>query len=730
MKQLLSWGLSLLLVGCSTSASKDNTDYCQYVNPFIGNADNGHTFPGATVPFGFIQASPETGNCSWRYCSGYNYEDTLIMGFGQNHLNGTGCLDLGDVLLLPFTGELPKDRKLRFNKQTEQASPGYYKVDLTDVGVQAEATATARTAFYKYTYSQDAAPQLLVDLQSGVIGDENSLRTHVLASDIQMPDEYTITGTQEVTAWVRRLYSFVIKFDKPYKLKETLPAAEGENSKRMILTFDMKPGDALQAKVAMSTVDVEGAITSLLKENPEWDFEKVKQDARQQWNTYLARADVKGTPAQMTSFYTSLYHLLMQPNNIADTDGRYRGVNDSVYTSPTQEYYSTLSLWDTYRAAHPLYTIIAPERVDGFVQTMLAHHKAQGFLPIWALWGKENYCMIGNHAIPVIVDAYLKGFKVFDAEEAFRAVKESSTRSHQNSDWETYMKYGYYPFDIVRVESVSRTLESCYDDYCVARMAQAMGKTEDYDYFSKRAMFWKNLLDPETGLMRGKDSKGQWRTPFDSFFLSHAYTHGGDYTEGNAWQYTWHVQHDPEGLINEIGGKEKFAQKLDSLFFLDTRSEHTGFVSDVTGLIGQYAHGNEPSHHVAYLYNYADRPWKTQEIIREVFDRFYLDKPDGLCGNDDCGQMSAWYIFSAMGFYPVNPVGGEYVIGAPQIERISLKLAGDKVFTMKAEGLSEKNKYVKSVRLNGKPVQGLTISHQDIMNGGELVFEMTDQASK
>lgn len=335
--------------------------------------------------------------------------------------------------------------------------------------------------------------------------------------------------------------------------------------------------------------------------------------------------------------------------------------------------------------------------------------------------------MIGNHAIPVIVDAYLKGFRGFDVEEAYAAIRGSSTVSHQHSDWEVYDRYGYYPFDIIPKESVSRTLESAYDDYCVARMAKSLGKEKDYAYFSRRASYYKNLLDPSTTMMRGKDSKGKWRTPFDTFLLSHAATSGGDYTEGNAWQYTWHVQHDVEGLIDLLGGKEKFANKLDSLFFLESSAENTGFTQDVTGLIGQYAHGNEPSHHVAYLYNYAGQPYKTQQLIREIFDRFYLPKPDGLCGNDDCGQMSAWYIFSAMGFYPVNPIGGEYILGAPQVEEVTISLPNDKTFTMQAKGLSHENKYVKSVTWNGKPVENFRIHHSEIMKGGELVFVMTDK---
>lgn len=698
-----------------------------YVNPLIGNADNGHTFPGACAPFGLIQVSPESGTGSWRYCSGFNYDDDFIDGFTQTHLNGTGLPDLGDVLMLPYCGNLPDSvYRSRYNKETQKASAGYYSVDLTDAHVGVELTATSRTAFHKYLF-KDGTPRILLDLQRGLVNDMERLHTHVLNANISMPDEYTIIGNNEVTEWVQRQYFYVIKFDKPYKVEEELPMQEGEKAKRLILSFDGDGETVIQAKVAMSSVSIEGALASLEKENPDWNFENVRQGTVNQWNELLSRAQVSGTEVEKINFYTSMYHLFIQPNNIADLDGKYRGADDKVYTSPTGAYYSTFSLWDTYRAAHPLYTILAPERVDGMVQSMIAHYKVKGALPIWTLWGKENYCMIGNHSIPVIVDAYLKGFRGFNVEDAYEAIKGSSVVSHLNSDWETYNKYGYYPFDIINVESISRTLESGYDDYCVSQMAKALGKADDYEYFKKRSEFYKNLFDPQTKLMRGKDSNGKWRTPFNPLLLSHASTSGGDYTEGNAWQYTWHVQHDIPGLIDLMGGKEIFAGRIDSLFLMDDCIEGEGFVSDVTGLIGQYAHGNEPSHHVAYLYSYADRKDKTQACIRDIFDRFYLPKPDGLCGNDDCGQMSAWYLFSAMGFYPVNPAGGEYILGAPQIAKVVLTLPDNKTFIIEAKGLSEENKYVKSVTLNGEAVEGLSIHHNDIMKGGTLVFTMTDQ---
>lgn len=717
----------LLLTFCSCIVEQKVEDYSLYVNPLIGNADNGHTFPGACAPFGLIQVSPESGTGSWRYCSGFNYDDDFIDGFTQTHLNGTGLPDLGDVLMLPYCGKLPDSLyRSRYNKETQKASAGYYSVDLTDAHVGVELTATSRTAFHKYLF-KDGTPRILLDLQRGLVNDMERLHTHVLNANISMPDDYTIIGNNEVTEWVQRQYFYVIKFDKPYKVEEELPIQEGERAKRLILSFDGDGETVVQAKVAISSVSIEGALASLEKENPDWNFESVRQATVNQWNELLSRAQVSGTEVEKINFYTSMYHLFIQPNNIADLDGKYRGADDKVYTSPTGAYYSTFSLWDTYRAAHPLYTILAPERVDGMVQSMIAHYKVKGALPIWTLWGKENYCMIGNHSIPVIVDAYLKGFRGFNVEDAYEAIKGSSVVSHLNSDWETYNKYGYYPFDIINVESISRTLESGYDDYCVSQMAKALGKMDDYEYFKKRSEFYKNLFDPQTKLMRGKDSNGKWRTPFNPLLLSHASTSGGDYTEGNAWQYTWHVQHDVPGLIDLMGGKEIFADRIDSLFLMDDCIGGEGFVSDVTGLIGQYAHGNEPSHHVAYLYSYADRKDKTQACIRDIFDRFYLPKPDGLCGNDDCGQMSAWYLFSAMGFYPVNPAGGEYILGAPQIAKVVLTLPDNKTFLIEAKGLSKENKYVKSVTLNGEAVEGLSIHHNDIMKGGTLVFTMTNQ---
>ena len=710
--------------------SRNGNDNAFYVNPFIGTANNGHTFPGAALPFGLVQAGPENGRTDWKYCSGYNYADSIIVGFAQDHLNGTGCPDLGDILLMPFSGNADQPKYTsHFAKETEKAKPGYYRVTLTDFGVDAEITATSHTAFHKYTFNKENA-YILVDLQSGIAWNEKSLSNHVLVADDKVINDSTISGHHQLNVWVTRQLFYVIEFDKPFKISHVLPMNQGEKAKRYVLGFNIKPGENVQVKVALSTVSIEGAKANMVAENPGWDFEEIRRKAYNEWNTLLSVVQIEGTHDQKESFYTSLYHLYLQPNNIADVDGKYRGANDSLYFSKSKKYYSTLSLWDTYRAAHPLYTILVPKKVDDMINSMVGHYQSVGILPIWTLWGKENYCMIGNHSIPVIVDAYLKGFKGFDAGKAYEAIKISSTKSHQKSNWEVYDKYKYLPFDLIKEESVSRTLESGFDDYCVAQMAKALGKTDDYRFFSDRSKYYKNLFDPQTKFMRGRDSNGNWRKPFDLFQLSHAGTSGGDYTEGNAWQYTWHVQHDVAGLTQLMGGNGVFATKLDSLFKLEPVIKGTGFTSDVSGLIGQYAHGNEPCHHVAYLFTLIGKGWRTQELVREINDQFYLNKPDGLCGNDDCGQMSAWYIFTAMGFYPVNPVSGEYVFGAPQLKKITIALPDNKTFTIVADNLSKDNKYIQRIVLNNKQYDKPFINHQDIMNGGLLVYSMGDRPKK
>lgn len=711
--------ISLILPSC-------NEDVCRFTDPLVGTADNGHTFPGACVPFGMVQPSPDSGNDDWKYCSGFNIADSTLIGFSQTHLSGTGCSDLGDVLILPFSTDKP-ERDNPYVKESLKAEPGYCCVSLCS-GIKVEMTASQRVAQYRINYADNSHRRLLVDLQNGMVNSPENLDSHVYEADIEYVDNYTIQGRMVTENWVRREWYFVIKFSEAYVSRNILDKKGQEKADRLILEF-ADNNSPLGIKVALSTVDTDGAAAAITSETPDWDFAKVSKKAHDKWHELLSRVEMKGSNEQKKNMYTSLYHLFIQPNDIADIDGRYRNAAGEAVSSEKGEFFSTFSLWDTYRAANPLYTILVPEMVDSFVQSMIEQCDAQGFLPIWSLWGQETYCMIGNHAVPTIVEAYLKGFDGFDADRAWQAVKKSLTTDHRrSSQFGILNEYGYYPFDIVERESVSCTMEMCYDDYCAAIMAKALGHDEDAAFFQKRSENWMNLFDPESKLVRGKDSKGSWRTPFDRFALSHAATHGGDYTEGNAWQYTWHVQQAPEKLIELMGGPDAFETKLDSLFFLDTVSKNnTGFTGDVTGLIGQYAHGNEPSHHVAYLYQFAGKPWKTEALIREIADRFYKPVPDGLCGNDDCGQMSAWYIFSAMGFYPVDPASLEYVIGAPQLPYVRLRLANGRTFTVKAEGLSETARYVASVRLDGLPLDGFRIRHEDIMKGGTLEFEMTDK---
>lgn len=725
---LYTLALGSAFYSCST-AKQDTpqTDYTQYVDPFIGAADNGHTFPGACRPFGMIQTSPVTGAVGWRYCSEYMYADSIIWGFTQTHLNGTGCMDLGDILVMPFTGERHRTwdaYRSSFSKTSENATPGYYTVTLDQAKVKAELTATTHAALHRYTYEQADSASILIDLQHGPAWNEKQYHSQVNSCEVNWENDSTLTGHVNNKVWVDQDYYFVMQFSHPVIDHFELPMAETEKGKRLVASFNIQPGEEVLMKVALSTTGVEGAKANMAAEVPGWDFEGIRTAAKADWNSYLSRIEVEGTDEEKTNFYTSFYHALIQPNEISDVDGRYRNAADSVVNATGGKFYSTFSLWDTYRAAHPFYTLMVPERVDGFINSLVDQAEVQGYLPIWVLWGKENFCMVANHGVSVVAEAYAKGFRGFDAERAFNAIKQTQTVSHPlKSNWENYMKYGYFPTDLTEAESVSSTLESVYDDYAAADMAKRMGKTEDAAYFARRADFYKNLFDSSTQFMRPKKSDGTWKSPFNPSQIGHAESVGGDYTEGNAWQYTWHVQHDVPGLIALFGGEEPFLNKLDSLFTLKLETTQ----ADVTGLIGQYAHGNEPSHHVTYLYALAGRPERTQELIREIFDTQYSPKPNGLCGNDDCGQMSAWYMFSAMGFYPVNPVSGEYVFGAPQLPEFVLHLADGKTFTIKAEGLSEANKYVKSITLNGEPYTKNFISHADIVKGGTLVYQMTDK---
>jgi len=613
---------------CKSTDVKDS-NLTQYVDPFVGTAYTGHTTPAAACPLGFVQPGPQTGNFGWEHCSGYNYNDSLVWGFTQNKLNGTGIPDMGDLLMMPFSGVSGKEFKSKYSKDREIASPGYYSVYLDDNHVKVELSCTPHVAMHKYSFDQDGGA-VYINFQSGSVSTEEQYETRVINSKVNIADDYTISGFHHLKGWVERQLYYIIQFDKPIVSIDTIKGNEHNKAPICVFHFNQKKGDVLQAKVALSTVSIEGAYRNMDSELAHWNFNQVKEGSSKRWEDILSQVEIEGSVEQKRNFYTSMYHLFFQPNNIADVDGKYRGANDSVFVSLSGEYYSTFSLWDTFRAAHPMYTILVPEKVPAMINTMLTHSKVQGFLPIWALWGKENYCMIGNHGIPVVVEACMKDIKGVDPEQVYGEVKNTLTRNHYRSEWNIYDEYGYYPFDLIKDEAVSRTLEGAYDDYCAAQLAWKLGKEEDYRFFMKRAYYYKNLFDPESQLMRGKDTKGNWREPFDKFALSHAGTAGGDYTEGNAWQYTWHVLHDIDGLIDLMGGKGPFITKLDSLFFLQSDVKSTGFVGDVTGLIGQYAHGNEPSHHVVYMYTLAGEQWRTAELVREIFDKFYLPKPDGL----------------------------------------------------------------------------------------------------
>ena len=711
-------GFSLVAVCGSAAACGGGAPGCgcgpaKYVDPFIGTLGNAHCFPNACVPFGLVQAGPASGTEEWKYTGGYQFDDEKLYGFVQDGISGTGVCDLGDLLIQPFRGDFDETSDFRFAKSEEKAKAGYYTVTYAESGVKTEVTATPHAALYRITAGKGL--KLLVDQHWGTVN-KGRLEGHVLKSETEFPDAYTMTGHNHNSMWVDRHWYFAMKFSRRVTGKTLLkPRTAKEKGARYVLAFDPSVEGPLFVRLALSSTSREAALRNLEAELPTFDFAATRTDAWAKWNDFIGRFEVvDGTDEQKTAFYTSLYHLGISPNDIADVG------------QPAD--YGTLSLWDTFRAAHPLYTLICPERVTGFLDSMMADYRLNGFLPIWTLWDKDNQCMIGTHSVPVMVDAFLKGFP-YDWEKVYAAVKDTLRNRHPNrrkEGWDLVDAYGYYPIDKLKGEGVSRLLECAYDDWCAARMAEKLGgRGEDVKFFDRRAQNYRNVFDKSIGLVRGKDSQGRWREPFDPLLLGHGAWNDNDFTEGNSWQYTWHVMHDPEGLISLFGGKEPFVKQLNLLFNQEAKAfghdKH-----DVTGLIGQYAHGNEPSHHTIYFFQYAGRPDLTAKYVREVCDRFYLNKPDGLSGNDDCGQMSAWYVFSAMGFYPFNPCGGDYVLGAPQIPGVKLRLANGKTFTVKAKGLSRENKYVKAVRLGGKPLDGFVLKHADILAGGTLEFEMKD----
>jgi len=707
------------------------------VDPFIGTSASGHTYPAACVPFGMVQVGPDTGIEGWDWCSGYHASDSSIMGFSHTHVSGTGCPAMGDVLLMPMIGEPrftpgsklnPKEGyRSRFKFTSEVAKPGYYAVKLDDCDVYAEMTASQRVGFHRYTFPNSPKASIIFDLEHGI---DNVTQK----SSIKVIDERTIVGYRNSTGFVKdqHIY-FCARFSKPFEKTTSFTDGVIANEKsfsgkvtKIVLHFKTSENEVVMVKVGLSTVSEQGATNNIDAELPDWNFDRTIREADKTWEKQLAKIEIECGQEQKKTFYTALYHSLLSPNLISDTDGSFRGWDGKNHQDKTKMFYTNFSLWDTYRGLHPLFVLLYPDKNVEFVNSMLERYKEIGTLPMNEYGINETYCMIGNHAIPVIADAYLKGLKGFDAEKAYEAIKLTSTKNHQKSDWDIYNKYGYLPFDLIKEESVSRTLELSYNDYCVAKMAKKLGETNDYEYFSKRANYYINLFDPSTGFMRGKDSNGKWREPFDKFTISHAGTAGGDYTEGNAWQYMWSVQQDPDGLVNLMGGKDSFANKLDSLFNLQPIIKGSGFTGDVSGLIGQYAHGNEPCHHVAYLFNYAGQPWKTQYWVNNIKSTLYNNTREGLCGNDDCGQMSAWYIFSSLGFYPITPGSDSYIIGTPSFKSAKINLPNGKIFTIKAPTVSKDNFYIQNATFNYQNYSNSNIRYTDIQKGGILEFIMGD----
>jgi predicted alpha-1,2-mannosidase len=708
------YGVLFLISILNTNAQSNS----KFVNTFIGTDGTGHTFPGPSLPFGMVQPGPDNNTNGWNHTSGYQYKDTLLLGFSQMRFSGTGIGEMGNILLLPYN-EQKSAVKNSYYKNTEKASVGYYSLTKKD-DVTVELSCSERVAFHKYSYPNRTA-KLLLDFQHGIQFLNDSL---VLESNITIENATTISGYCKTKGWVTKSYFFTIHFETPFANIQELPKGNKENAPKYILDFQLPQNKTIQVKIGLSTVSIDGAKLNLQTEIPHWNFQKVVQNAEKVWNEYLNRIDIDAPVKQKEIFYTSLYHLLLQPSNIADVDGKYRGVNDVVGKAPNNAYYSTLSIWDIYRGAFPLLQIIAPEKIDGIINTLLIHHKAAGFLPIWTAWGQDNYCMIGNHAIPMILSAYQNGFKGFNKQEALKAMIETSTKSHFNSDWELYNQHGYYPFDKLDNEAVSRTLESGYDDWCVAQMADQLKDDQNAVIFQKRAHYYRNLFDPETQLFRGKDTNGNWRTPFDPLTATSPMNNPGDYTEANAWQYFWTpAQYDIAGMQNLLGGKSAFTKKLDDFFTIESKNPNKFLGQEA--MIGQYAHGNEPSHHIAYLYAFSDTPKVGQKYIHRIINEFHNNTPDGMIGNDDCGQMSAWYILSTLGFYPVNPANGEFILGAPQVKKATLHLKNDKTFTIEANNFSNENIFQENAKLNSTSLSKPFITYSEIMTGGTLNFQMT-----
>lgn len=721
--------LFLFLAGYAGSAPKKvmQERLTDFVNPFIGTSYHGHTYPGAAYPFGQIQLSPDNGTQGWDWCSGYHYSDSIVAGFSHLHLSGTGIGDLADISFLPVTSDVTfKDGEKnndfvsryagKYSHSQEVAKPGYYAVTLKNSGVKAEFTVTERAGLHRYSFPENGENNLIINLGFAINWDKP------YQTSINIVDGTLVTGSRLSHGWAADQHVFfAVRFSSPVSKSEV--ANVGGNGRSVaFLKFSKKK---VLAKVGVSSVSVENAIANLDASLPEWDFEATQKAASDAWEKELSKIRIQSNDLQQkTIFYTSLYHTMVAPALFSDSNGEFKGVKGDLQKATGYNRYTVFSLWDTYRALHPLFTLTQQPKVNDMVKSMLDHYKQTGLLPVWELEGNETFCMVGNHSIPVIAEALLKGIGDFDHQLAFEAMKVTSM--HDRDGMGLYDKLGYMPADKIQ-QSVAKSLEVAIDDWCVAAVAKKLGKTDDAAYFGKRAESFRSYFDTKTGFMRGKLSNGQWTTPFDPAFSKHE---GSDYTEGNGWQYLWLVPQNVPGLIELLGGKEPFADKLEQLFNVKEGVKGKEASSDISGLIGAYAHGNEPGHHTTFLFNYAGRAWRTQELNRQIQTTMYTDKPDGLCGNEDCGQMSAWYVFSAIGFYPVNPSDLKYQFGSPLVQEAKLEVAPGKYFTMKAPMASFTNKYILAVKLNGEPLDRTFITHQEILDGGTLEFTMGAKPSK
>ncbi|MFK7782298.1 GH92 family glycosyl hydrolase [Psychroserpens sp.] len=726
MRFLFSFVLiALTLTNCSPKSNELKAEKSQslinYVNPFIGTGGHGHTYPGASMPFGMMQLSPDTRLDGWDGCSGYHYSDDYIYGFSHTHLSGTGVSDYGDILLMP-TNDINFNNgndgktgyRAHFSHDNEIAQPGYYKVLLDSTNIEVELTVSNRSGMHKYSYPSSENQFMVLDLEH---------RDELLDYKIRILNDSTITGYRHSKAWAtdQRLF-YQIRFSKPIKdityLENGTPISKNYKyiSKKAIIQFDNPNNEPVFVSIGISAVDEEGALKNLDTEIGNKTFDEIKTLAQNTWETQLEKIVVESEDNDYkANFYSALYHTMLAPNLYQDVDGRYRGMDLKIHKTKDFNYYTVFSLWDTYRAAHPLYTIIEQERTNDFINTFLAKYDEGGIMPIWDLSANYTGCMIGYHAVPVIADAYLKGIKNYDAEKAFQAMKHSATRDQLGL--KSYKEFGFIPVE-EESESVSKTLEYAYDDWTIAQMAKSLGKNEDYKTYSERAQYYKNIYDPETKFMRGR-FRNTWFAPFDPYEVNF------NYTEANSWQYSFYVPQDISGFTNLLGGKDKLEAQLDELFTAEAETSGRS-QADITGLIGQYAHGNEPSHHMAYLYNFVNKPHKTQEKVHQILTELYTNEPDGVSGNEDCGQLSAWYVFSSLGFYPVTPGSNQYIIGTPLFNKGTINLENGKSFTISTKDLNSTNKYIEYVYLNNEKLNRSYLTHEEIMNGGFLEFHMTD----